>query len=159
MPSACAASFIVSAATGSVTAIKIKALTNAGVLEPGSIIPNCAHSRLWGTGSFELEYVSLGSGEDIKPGCDAALILLIIANVPHNLVDGVIRSQWIVMGQCQTGCPCCSAHRDGIVDGTVSPSDLVRIFVQGELSVVDDEIGSGEKFAMLAVLPQYFPFA
>jgi hypothetical protein len=84
---------------------------------------------------------------------------LVIASLPHNLVDGIVCSQGVVMSQGQPSHPCLSAYSDGVFDGAVSPSDLARVFIQGELRVMDDDVSSGEKFAMPAILALYLPFA
>ena len=41
----------------------------------------------------------------------------------------------------------------------MTPSNLIRIFVSGKLRVVDDEIRSVQKFAMLAILTEYVAFS
>ena len=61
------------------------------------------------------------------------------------------------MGQSQSGCPCCFAHCDGVLGSTMSPPDLTRVLVQGELRVVDDEVSTGEKLAMLSILSPISP--
>ncbi len=63
------------------------------------------------------------------------------------------------MGERQAGRARGPAHSDGVFNGAVPPSDLVLVFVECELGIVDDQIGTAQKLTMRAMLPQYFALA
>jgi hypothetical protein len=86
-------------------------------------------------------------------------VALLIASDTHNLLNGVVCAQGVVMSECQPSHFRLSAHGNSIFDGAVSPSSLACVFIEGELRVMDDKVSHGEKVAMPAILAVYLPLA
>src|SRR5262249_18885194 len=102
----------------------------------------------------EPDQLSFGGGEHVEPTAGGACAR---SARLHQSIERVVVAEWVVV---EEGEPF-GAGRHGIVDGPlgrrVTPAGLLRVFVDGVLRIVDDEVRVGKEGDMPPVFGVRLP--
>ena len=74
-------------------------------------------------------------------------------------IDRTIVPQRIVMRECEPLHTRVSAQIYSVLDRTVTPTDLLRIFFSGVLRVMNEKVGALDKFGVASILLRELPLA